>query len=519
MASRTINILYVSYTGRDKMIGIMQSKSFLQGHGFVIPQYFINNPDQPVFDHTPYWPPGYPLLLAPFLKLFNFQIYNATTVFDIIVGLALIFIIRRICRQIGFPKAAINIMTLVTGCFEYTFISDSLPTDAVALLFLLIAVTYFINIAGNEKTPVTRLLLASFLLVLPNFFRYAYPAVSVGIPLLLMLSGIFLKEKKKVRQGAILLAGVLCFLGLFFLYMRSTTGLFNYSLPTERGLYPENLLHWQPVVPASFINMAFLGSQLFRHWGIGTGTMMSFLEIINILALIGILAIFIRWFRARDFFKNLNPLRWFLLTGFVISMTVFLSLGYLSLTYANQNTQNGGWNYVYESRYYAFIFIFLQVCFVAILFRAKWQKKWYTLIPVVIAALMLCAEITHNLYFNTKLAFSFQTYKSAVYREQDYQYLADLIRDTKAINPGLGIMTAGYHDDYFAYRGTYEGGKGIADPLRLNEQLPKVKRKTVLFLMIYDKDKDQFASFLKNNPVKELKQFDFCRFYSLELDP
>ena len=53
-------------------------------------------------------------------------------------------------------------------------------------------------------------------------------------------------------------------------------------LPTERGFYPENIVHWFPVVPSSFINIAFLTSQAIHVAGISFKTSMQWLEIINV---------------------------------------------------------------------------------------------------------------------------------------------------------------------------------------------------------------------------------------------
>src|SRR5687767_4569632 len=53
LVERIINILYVSFAGRDKMLLVLQSKSFLDGKGLSIPQYFISNLETPVYDFTP----------------------------------------------------------------------------------------------------------------------------------------------------------------------------------------------------------------------------------------------------------------------------------------------------------------------------------------------------------------------------------------------------------------------------------------------------------------------------------
>ena len=84
IVSRIVNVCFLSYAGRDKMFLVMQSKSLLEGKGLGVPGYFMANPEVPVYDYTPMWPPGYPVLLAPFLKIFNYDIYWATTMLDII---------------------------------------------------------------------------------------------------------------------------------------------------------------------------------------------------------------------------------------------------------------------------------------------------------------------------------------------------------------------------------------------------------------------------------------------------
>src|SRR5262245_17210116 len=78
LACRIINVLFVSFIGRDKIILMQQSRNLLEGKGLTIARYFAQHPETPVYDPTPYWPPGYPILLAPFLKIFNYDVYWAT---------------------------------------------------------------------------------------------------------------------------------------------------------------------------------------------------------------------------------------------------------------------------------------------------------------------------------------------------------------------------------------------------------------------------------------------------------
>src|SRR6188474_3134288 len=110
---RVINVLFVSEGGRDKIYLALQSRNFLEGKGLSISKYFSSAIETPVYDLTPMWPPGYPILLAPFLKIFNYNVYLATTTLDILCCVLFIFLVRRIAFDLRFPIAAVNIITLI----------------------------------------------------------------------------------------------------------------------------------------------------------------------------------------------------------------------------------------------------------------------------------------------------------------------------------------------------------------------------------------------------------------------
>src|SRR4026207_363110 len=109
--SRIINVLFVSEGGRDKIYLALQTRNFLDGKGLSISKYFSSAIETPVYDFTPMWPPGYPILLAPFLKIFNYNVYLATTALDIFSCVLFIFLVRRIAFDLKFPLAAVNIIT------------------------------------------------------------------------------------------------------------------------------------------------------------------------------------------------------------------------------------------------------------------------------------------------------------------------------------------------------------------------------------------------------------------------
>src|SRR6187551_2114920 len=342
---RMINVLFVSYYGRDKMFLVFQSKSLLEGKGLAVPQYFTSNTVTPVYDFTPLWPPGYPIFLAPFLKLFNYNIYWATTTLDIIFCVALIFVIRKICREINLPVAAINIMTLISGCFEYTFINESLPTDTISIVLFLIGLSQLIKLLTAKDLSIKKSLLISFLLFLPCFFRYNYPAISLATIVGVLFIGHIKKDALLKRKSYWLFLYTGFFTVVFFVLMKLLTGHAGYALPTERGFYPENIIHWFPVVPSSFINIAFLTSQAIHIAGISLKTSMQWLEIINVIVVFPLLLFFLTALFRKKNFTDLSSLKLFLLLGAFASAGLFALLGYMSLTYKMQPRLAGSWNY------------------------------------------------------------------------------------------------------------------------------------------------------------------------------
>ena len=520
MLTRIISVLFVSYYGRDKMFLVLQSKSLLEGKGLAVPQYFTSNTITPVYDLTPLWPPGYPILLAPFLKLFNYNIYWATTTLEIIFCVVLIFVVRKICRQISLPTPAINIMTLIAGCFEYTFINESLPTDSISVVLFLVSFSLLLKLLTTKNFSIKKILFVSFLLFLPCLFRYNYPAISFAVIVGVLFIGFVRKDILLKRKGWWLFIFTGLFTVGFFVLMKMLTGYAGYATPTERGLYPENIVHWFPVVPSSFINIAFLTSQAIHVAGIPFKASMQWLEIINAIIFICLLVFFLNGLFHKKTFEDLSPPKLFLVLGAFATTGLFVLLGYMSLTYKMQTGFANNWNYVYEPRYFAFAVLFFQITFLSwyfIFYKRIFTKNVFIKMLVGLCFLVLFVEITHNIYFYSKVAFNFKKLKSAVYREQDYSYYISLIEDIKNKYPGYQVWGAAPGDNFYQYLTTYHGYIGIADANNLKSNT--VKAKTILLLMLYDHEINTYQNFLSGARVLHTEKKANSNFYEIELGP
>jgi hypothetical protein len=518
--SRIVNVFYVSYAGRDKMFVVMQSKSLLEGKGLSVPGYFTSNLDVPVYDYTPMWPPGYPVILAPFLKIFNYDIYRSTTALDIIACVALIFVIRKICRQLQFPAAAVNLITLIAGCFEYTFINDSKPTDNVPIVIFLLGLSMVVKLVSDERFSISAILVAACVLFLPNIFRYSYPPLTLAVTVSVLAVGFLKRDGLLKKKGAWLSVINFLLIAVFFIIMKAVTGYAGYAVPTARGYFPENLVHWFPIFPASFMNLSFLTSQAIRVAGIPFDTTMQLLEVVNVVVIISLLAVFLYLFLNRKFLADLNPFKWFFITGFFASAATFLSLGYLSFTYEMQRWINYSWSYVYDHRYYAVTVVFLQIAFFGWIFLYKKSLKSLFLKAFVFTfGLLLFIEVTHNIYFHTKVVFNFKKYKSKVFREQDYDYFFSLIGELEKKYPAHDIWAASSGDDFYPYVATYYGHTGIMDAAAFKTRTISVKKKTILALMLYDQEINSYKDFLSRSKIEFTNKIADSNYYIIELLP
>ena len=522
VVTRIINIFFVSFYGRDKMILVLQSKSLLNGKGLGVPQYLTSDTITPIYDYTPFWPPGYPILLAPFLKIFNYDIYWATTTLDIIAALSLIFIIRKICKQIGFSVAAINIMTVIAGCFEYTFINESLPTDTISVVLFLVGLSLLIKTSTTDKFSLKSILVTSWFLFFPCIFRYSYPAISIAAIFGLLFIAFIKKDLLLKKKGGWLLVFTSFFIILFLFLIKLNTGQVAYAAPTQRGLYPENLIHWFPFIPSAFINIAFLTSQAIHLTNIPFKSSMQGLEVINVLVAFTLVIFFIAVVCKKKTHQNLSSLSLFFLLGGFACLGLFALLGYMSFTYKEQTGGFNNWNYIYEPRYFAFIVLFLQIGLIAWLFTRQPTgivKNLFTKIIAAICLFALFVEISHNIYFHSKVALNFKKYKSAVFREQDYSYFISLINEIGDKYPGYEIWSGAPGDNFFQYLATYHGYIGIADPNSFKTNVPLVKQKTIVILMLYDQQRAEYENFLAISKVQLLKKAGYSNFYLVELTP
>lgn len=517
---RIISVCFASYVGTDKAFLLLQSKNLLAGQGLYITKYFIDNREIPEYTRSLLWPPGYPVLIAPFLKLFKYDTYLATTSFDIIFSIATIFVIRVISRQVGFPIAGANLITLLAGCFQYIYIGDSGSTDTVSIFFLLTGLLFTLKLLRGTKISIYQSLFTAFLLFSPSWFRYEYPAVASVVPIVIAIVGVCEKNHLFIKIARQLLLFIAIFLIAYYLLLNSIGMNLNSIFRTEKGIFFANIVRWAPVIPGSFINVSFLAIQCQRVFGIQYETTIIILEVINVLVfIVGSILFLLYFFRKRIAIKK-HQFTWFIIIGFFISAAIIGELGFLSLTNQVQRNDSHEFNYIYEPRYFAFIFIYVQLAFLGWLFLyPECFKNVYAKGVAIVCCVLLFTEIMHNIYFNVKVVSNFAHYKASIKVEQDYAYFNKLIASLEKTHKNHDILVVAPGDLYFPLMACYNGKKGIHNPYDLNKGIHGVKTKTLVILVVTERKKNLFNDFFTNDQPALIGSAGGNNFYIKELLP
>ena len=517
IANRIIFATLYSSIGRDARVQITLAKNLLAGKGMGVTKYFTTNLDLPVFDTTQLFPPGFTLSIIPFLKLFNNE-YNAVLAFDIVTLLLFIWSVRLLGKNAGISAAMNNFLTLVVGCSQYVFIMHGSSADTIALTFLLFGFNTLIKIINRQQTlQWSNALFASLLFFLPSFFRYMYIPVSFIFPLIILVYGIYFRNRSLKLATLQLFAGVTIPVFLVLLLTYQYTGNSVYVVQTERGFFPGQLIHWYPYIPASFINIDFLAQLIARVSGAGYTDAFVIFEVMNVVLLLFLMYCLLRyWFWKKIKISNASA---FIVGGATISLSILVLLAYFALTYKPQLYGIYLWNYNYESRYFAFIYIFLpMLVLLCISVYSSLLKQFVYKSMLFLAVIILVIEILHGVYYNAKIIAKREDIIAVKDRMADYRQFPTMLTELLAKYPGRKVLITA-SDQSFLHNASQLGYKAIFDYTSLNGTTLRVKEPSILLFPIHETDVWIMKEYLTKKKPRLLTRMAGTEFYLEELNP
>ena len=426
--SRILIQMYFFRTGVDRSLQLLASKNFLQGHGLSIAQVFSEDLSRQIFTPIVGWPPGYPLFVSLMATLTG-NISIAAIIFELISICILVYFSRKILQLSGCSDFLVNCFTLVTGFFLYNFCQVSSP-DMSAVAFILWALYLTLVYLEKSKEPSYTILIA-LINFIPGFLRYMFIPIAFVIPLYLLLTGYITMNKKIMKGGLISLTITILLVTAMLLFQSNTTGSATYINTSGKGFYPGNLLEFYPVIIGAFANLTFIYSFL-TNIGLKYGALHIIIFISNCILLLTLVYYYIKSFLT-NISKPLSTAQHFIFMGGAISILIAILLIAFSTHYKALIRPNDNWTFVQESRYMAFITVFVQMAAFICLFRnGVWRKNFILRTSAFIIIFLLAIETLHGMYFTGKLLTGDKTH---FHPDKNYilqkEFIKDFVKENK----------------------------------------------------------------------------------------
>ena len=518
IANRIIFTTLYSEIGKDAKVQITLAKNFLEGKGLGITKYFAADLNTPVFDKYQLFPPGFTFSIMPLLRLFDNDEYKAVLAFDIITIVFFVFAVRLLGKKAGLPLAFINILTIIAGCFQYPFLMSGSSSDTIGLTLLLFGLSIVILIIERPKQlKLINLFLYSLVFFLPSFFRYMYLPVSVSFAAIIFAYGAYYKNRSLKNTGLKFGGFVIFFISLMLFLSSWYNGNSVHVVDTGRGLFFDQLLHWYPYIPASFINLDFIAQLIARITNISYTDAFKIFELVNIILLLVLLSVFLRYlfyFKKKQLYSSSV----FIICGSIISFCILFLLAYFSLTYKPQLYGIYWWNYNYESRYFAFIFIFLpMLLLICIHLYPSLLKKLLSRVIFFTAFCILFAEVIHGVYYNIKIVAGHKDIAAIRNRVADFRQFPSMIKELKVQYPGYELLICS-PDQFYLNAGSEMGYKTIFDYTTLNTINLHVEKKSILLFPVHETDVWRIKDYLERKKPRLLAKIAGTAFYLEEID-
>lgn len=443
---------HIPKLGTDNLLQIAESYSIAKGGGI---NYPIAKPED-LSKHTLRYfdaPPGYPLILVPFLSvikdfvLAEFLLGAIAIVLLFYAWLSILNLFKHYFND-GFIASLFIFWTFAYSPFRYLT-----TVDIIALTFFSWSIYCLLKILQNgpQKKQLTLLVLLSIVAYLGSFFRFAYYPLSF-IPSIVFLIYTIFKGKKYLIYffiSAILVGG-----GLYVQssWINETMGAHNYL---EDEYMDDFTIHWNHLLyhDAIFVNSFFSDYILMKALGLsGYGydvTKEVFLGIfcislsIFLLMIKGLVGVIknIGWLNFQNHLLNF-------IVVLIVSVGVnTLFLNGLSLRYDNLS-EDYTWTWIMLPRYFASTLLILQVIgFVLLFYNKKGVGRFVKKAIALMILVGLAFNFSHWIYIKTKFSlFSYEENLNNLYEPrgaiEEYVKFKDRLCKTK----GNKVLVYGNED-------------------------------------------------------------------------
>jgi len=510
-------IYFLSITN-DKSYQILAAQNFLAGNGFTLHEVLVDDLSQSAYVPLIKWPPGYSLLLTPFLAFCKNNVVLATLLLDAITCIFFIIFTRKLLLRFSLPIWLVNIYTLVSGFFLYSFCLAS-STDFLTLTIFIIAIYYSLKLSAAENLKPGLLLFISVLLFFTGFVRYLYLPVAFVIPFCFIVNGLFNKNKLLLKKGIGIFILTSILITTFLVVQATFAGGAAYTRAAEKGFFIDSAYQLQPFIFTSLFNLDYFVSKLIVVTGLPQQTVTVILIAIHHTILFFLLLLFIKWLLKKRFL-NQSPINLYLFISTIASLVILAVLLFLSITNAPHKTGVATeWTYVHESRYFAFpVFFLQQLLFITIYHYRKFAKKWLRYL-LFFCFFLLLLDTAHNIYFTTSRLFSSSKRLSENIKGNAVaDYIDKTVKKVVSENPGKKVIVIPAPAYLGSQAGFYQKVPALYHYDSLNKTNPKTSKEVVV-LFITNRPTDSPVKFETNTSKKLIGSYNELLFYTLNVKP
>jgi len=359
----------------DSRMHLLIARNLLNGLGHTYLEANIQDISQIKAVSINFWPPGYSLLLIPFLAL-GLNSLLIITLTDCLAILLVYFIWYEILKNVfkkNFPTLVLIVFTSFTFGFTPLGMYYSLGTNIWAVIWFSLAIFQIIKIYDNRLSLNWVSICSLYLFVfLCSFFRYSYYPISLVLSLSLLV--VFYKTiffKKAVLSLIIPLVIFASFLSYQKFQSNNLNYVDTFHEKDNQTIYLKNLEKTSAIISNSFlypinykstnlISSTFLFLQDYKTLNkkqiFNTSLKIAFILCLSVLLVLALINVYKK--------LSLIPKRFFILfLTLIVSQILFfvmLSVKYPPEIFRGVNSVSS-WTYVEEVRYYNAINLIIMV--------------------------------------------------------------------------------------------------------------------------------------------------------------
>jgi hypothetical protein len=500
----------------DKLFQALGAKSLTEGRGITFQHVLASDLSTQITEAVNRWPIAYSLVLAPFYWITG-NMEMACIIVDVLSICFLFIALFKLLTHLQLQRFLIVPIILFTGSTFGPYLSK--PTDLLACAALIYAcLLYLLFVSGRLRSAANGVAIGVATIV-PAAFRYMYIPCAFVIPSVLLWLGYGRNDKRILRGGVYAMMTTVFLFAALTAIQQAIVGSSTYVMAAQKGFFPENLLTLYPFIPDAFFDINFVLQQVDAVTHVPFPSLYESLQYVNLLLLVILLYGWTRFMFRRQL-STWKPFDHFVALTVVISLSLLLLLGYLSVTNSAAPISLRTpfrWTYVADGRYFMFPVVILPVIAAYALFNKQWQAFRKFQRPLrYLFFLLIVFQLLHTLYFIGRRfdPLGLNGGNVLITRKTE-NYIRDRIVQAK--QRGYDVILTGV-DETVSNWATLHNEKGVLQLQELLATKVQPKKPSIVFVLISRSVLPHIKDTLTEKTFKTEKEIDGVSVFSAKYE-